>query len=444
MNAWRNWLPSKQTALQRISAAVAGTVLVYGLIYHQAALVGLSAVALCFALRRVGGEAASMNESHVANRSRPPAIELPTGGEDKARNTPSVAQRAEARNAHSLERSGSAGAPASTDAFVEALLADDRYALLLRAETKQHLTHAQILRAVRQLDEAMALVPAGRVLLGQLAEQSHSVCGGGDVDPKLALRNLVVVEPVYLDRYCVTNEQFQKFVDAGGYEQLEFWHEESLPALLDFMDQTGYPGPRFWSDGQHPNGEQRLPVVGISWFEAWAYARWVGKRLPSDAEWTKAGAWPVESAPGRIAQRRYPWGESFDVRRAHLFGSGSLAPVAVDELPGGVSVGGIHQLIGNVWEWTSTPLGELGDPTLHVSESVMSVRGGAFDTYFENHATCHYQSGEQALSRRPNIGFRLGLPMRDLAACLETPPEQYAEVRLTPDDQEAELMSTPG
>ena len=293
----------------------------------------------------------------------------------------------------------------------------------LRPETKQHLTQLQVVRAIRQLDECMALVPAGRVLLGQLAEQSHSACGPIDTDPKLIERNLVDVAPVYLDRFCVTNEEYQRFLDAGGYEQLEFWHEEALPALLDFVDQSGTPGPRFWTDGQFLSNEQRLPVVGISWFEAWAYARWVGKRLPTDAEWTKAGAWPVESAPGRIAQRRYPWGESFDVRRAHLFGSGQRGPVAVDEYPGGTSVGGIHQLIGNVWEWTATPLHELSDASLHVSESVMSVRGGAFDTYFENQATCHFQSGEHSLSRRRNVGFRLALPMSDLEAKSDESPE---------------------
>ncbi len=305
------------------------------------------------------------------------------------------------------------GSPHSADALVDDLLATGRYALLLRPETKQHLTQVHIVKAIRQLDEAMALVPAGRVLLGQLAEQSNSSCGMTDVDPKLAKRNLVKIESVYLDRYAVTNEEYQQFVDSGGYEQLEFWQEEALPALLDFVDQTGAPGPRHWSDGQYGPGQQRLPVVGVSYYEACAYARWVGKRLPSDAEWTKAGAWPVESSPGRVAQRRYPWGESFDTRRAHLFGSGNTGPVAVDEFPGGVSVGGIHQLIGNVWEWTSTPLVELGDPTLHVSEAVMSIRGGAFDTYFENQATCHYQSGEHPLARRANIGFRLALPMSD-------------------------------
>ena len=150
--------------------------------------------------------------------------------------------------------------PLSTDALVDELLATRRYALLLRPETKQHLTQLHVVRAIRQLDEAMALVPAGRVLLGQLAEQSNSACGPTDIDPKLAERNLVSVEPAYLDRFCVTNEEYQQFVDAGGYEQLEFWHEEALPALLDFVDQTGAPGPRYWSDGQYR--ERRAAAAG--------------------------------------------------------------------------------------------------------------------------------------------------------------------------------------
>jgi gamma-glutamyl hercynylcysteine S-oxide synthase len=381
-------------------SAIAAIVFTCGLLWQNASLLGCGAVVLCLALRR----AAPAEDQSPSATSR--AIE-------RKRQDTSESPRAESRP-RIIERPQSSSPPSSTDALVDELLANGRYALLLRPDTKQHLTQLQVVRAVRQLDEAMALVPAGHVLLGQLAEQSNSAWGGTDADPKMTQRNLVSVETVYLDRYCVTNEDYQRFVDAGGYEQLEFWHEEALPALLDFVDQTGAPGPRFWSDGQYHNGEHHLPVVGVSWYEAWAYARWVGKRLPSDAEWTKAGAWPVESAPGRIVQRRYPWGESFDVRRAHLYGSGNRGPVAVDEFPGGTSVGGVHQLIGNVWEWTATPLAELGDPLLHVAESVMSIRGGAFDTYFENQATCHFQSGENALARRHNIGFRLGLPMSDL------------------------------
>jgi formylglycine-generating enzyme required for sulfatase activity len=393
----RNWT-------QWLSAAVAATAFLCGLLWQSATLLGGGAVALCIVLRRLNVRSEIQSPGKRRSEERPYSEQPP------------VHQR--------LQQNPS---PVSTDALVDELLATRRYALLLRPETKQHLTQLHVVRAIRQLDESMALVPAGRVLLGQLAEQSHQACGPTDTDHKLIERNLVGVEPVYLDRHCVTNEDFQRFVDSGGYEQLEFWHEEALPALLDFVDQTGAPGPRYWVDGQYLSNEHRLPVVGISWYEAWAYARWVGKRLPTDAEWTKAGAWPVESAPGRIAQRRYPWGESFDVRRAHMYGSGQRGPVAVDEFPGGTSVGGIHQLIGNVWEWTATPLCELSDSSLHVSEAVMSIRGGAFDTYFENQATCHFQSGEQSLSRRRNIGFRLALPMSDLEAKGDEPQQAAGE-----------------
>jgi iron(II)-dependent oxidoreductase len=411
MTRWRFWHTFHRHGAYWPVAAVSAIVLISGMLWHQPILLGVGAVLVCLLLRRVGTD----NEQNPSPHNDELPEQLAAHHHARPANGPPPGADPDPPHARRAAKSSLRGnAPKSMESLVDELLAENRYALLLRPETKHHLTQAQIMRAVRQLDEAMALVPAGRVLLGQLAEQSNSTCSAADTDPRLASRHLVAVAPVYLDRYCVTNEQFQQFVDAGGYEQLEFWHEEALPALLDFVDQTGVPGPRFWSDGQFQNGTQRLPVVGVSWYEAWAYARWVGKRLPTDAEWTKAGAWPVESAPGRIAQRRYPWGESFDVRRAHLYGSGHAGPVAVDDFPGGVSVGGIHQLIGNVWEWTTTPLAELGDPTLHVSESVISIRGGAFDTYFENQATCHYQSGEHPLSRRANIGFRLALPISDL------------------------------
>jgi iron(II)-dependent oxidoreductase len=408
---------SIRTASLWAMAAIAVAVFVCGLLWQNASLLGVGASILFLVLWRVGSDAAPQNASGERR-------ERTEGGarhraREEAQGSPADSDEALAAGFPSRDTS-----PKSTDGLVDELLANGRYALMLRPETKQHLTQFQVMRAIRQLDESMALVPEGRVLIGQLAEQSSSACGPMDVDPRLTQRNLVKVSAVYLDRFCVTNAEYQRFVDSGGYEELEFWHEEALPALLDFIDQTGAPGPRYWRDGQYPNDEQRLPVVGISWFEAWAYARWVGKRLPTDAEWTKAAAWPVESAPGRIAQRRYPWGESFDVRRAHLYGSGHQAPVPVDEFPGGMSVGGIHQLVGNVWEWTASPLGEVADTGLHVSESIMSIRGGAFDTYFENQATCHFQSGEHALARRRNIGLRLALPMSDLEVTNAAEPEQ--------------------
>jgi iron(II)-dependent oxidoreductase len=425
-----------QIAARWSIVAIAVSVFVCGFLWQNANLLGVGAAILCFTLRRAWDRGTNNAPDHSQkNTKRGDTRDFRSVREDVSEGQP-------ANESNPFDGSSPRNfPPKTTDALVDELLVGGRYALMLRPETKQHLTQHQIMRAIRQLDEAMALVPAGRVLVGQLAELSNSACGQTEIDPKLTRRNLVMVAPIYLDRFCVTNAEYQRFVDAAGYEQLEFWHEEALPALLDFVDQSGAPGPRYWSDGQYPPEDQQLPVVGVSWYEAWAYARWVGKQLPSDAEWTKAAAWPVESAPGRVAQRRYPWGESFDVRRAHLYGSGHGAPVPVDEFPGGTSVGGIHQLIGNVWEWTSTPLADVADPTLHVSESVMSVRGGAFDTYFENQATCHFQSGEHALSRRRNVGFRLALPMSDLETTTinddqiklpdaQDPPEQPAELLL--------------
>jgi formylglycine-generating enzyme required for sulfatase activity len=416
----KSFLVRKSTS-QMGTAIIAATVFSGGLWWHHAELLGGGAVGLCVAFRAFGERVEEERRTTPLGRSRP-----------RTRPAEPV-ERADAPQPGWLAEPEFAGLPDSPDALVDELLASGRYALLLRPEMSQHLERGHIVRAVRHLDEAMGLVPAGRVLLGPLAEQSSTSGGAVDADPKTSERFLHRVAALYLDRYPVTNEQFQQFLDAGGYEKLEYWDEESLPALLDFVDQSGQPGPRFWIEGRHGTNEERRPVVGVSWYEATAYGRWVGKRMPVDAEWTKAGAWPVESAPGRIAQRRYPWGESFDIRRANLWGSQRKEPVDVDEYSDGSSVGGIHQLVGNVWEWTSSALGVTVEPTFHVPETYKSVRGGAYDTYFENHATCHYQSGEHPLARRHNIGFRLALPMATLevAETHESPGETTAQTSVT-------------
>ena len=307
----------------------------------------------------------------------------------------------------------------NTTNLVESMLAAGRYALLLRPETAPHLASADYHRALDRLDEEMALVPAGSVLQGLAAERATL----GQATEKIAgeandADAMAHVKACYFDRRAVTNADYRQFVEAGAYDQLEFWPEEALPALFDFVDGTGVPGPRFWCDGHYLAGEGRLPVVGVSWYEAVAYARWVGRRLPSDAEWTKACAWPIESSPGRVAQRRYPWGEAFDARRANLWcaGYGGLAPV--DDFAEGASVGGLEQMVGNVWEWTLDALDEATPRAVRFPGALRSIRGGAFNTYFENQATCHYQSGEHPLARRANIGFRLALDMTNLASPL--------------------------
>jgi iron(II)-dependent oxidoreductase len=297
---------------------------------------------------------------------------------------------------------------------VDQMITDGRYALLLRPQICGDLTQPQFERSYQLLEEEMALVPTGEVgiELADFADFSHD--HRNDEVPEAVVR----VESFYMDRYLVTNEQFQAFVDAGAYAQSSIWDAEVLPAVLDFVDKTGQPGPRFWSNGRFPSGKGRHPVVGVSWYEACAYARWTGKRLPTDAEWVKAAAWPVALGTSTRRQRRYPWGQSMDRERANLWAASTGGTVAVDEYPEGVSVGGVYQLIGNVWEWT------LGDFDPGFSEvpsdetdqaALKNIRGGAFDTYFENQATCQFASGEFPLARKHNIGFRCVLGSCDLA-----------------------------
>jgi len=301
-----------------------------------------------------------------------------------------------------------------SDSLIDIMLAEGRYALLLRPQVIDNLSDQHLNQTVVELQEAMAIVPRGQVVLEKTTDASDD--GRRDRDElERYHRRTVDVEPVFIDRYPVTNLEYQQFVDNGGYDEMAIWDEEVLPAMLDFVDRSGHPGPRRWREGHFTPGEENHPVVGVCWYEAVAYARWVGKRLPTDAEWYKAACWPVTISPGNWLQRMYPWGNAFERTRANVWGSGLDRIVAVDRFPEGMSVGGVHQLIGNVWEWMSGPFGSADDNSLALPVPMKSIRGGAFNSYFEKQATCQFQSGENPISRKDNIGFRLALGACDLA-----------------------------
>jgi len=304
------------------------------------------------------------------------------------------------------------------ESVVDEMLAQGRYALLLRPQLIGNLSPEQLARTRAALADGMGLVPEGFVTLRPPF-----------TDESAGEAPLLRLEAYYLDRYPVTNSQYAHFVASGGYEQMQIWDPEIWAALLDFVDTTGHPGPRNWKNGRFPRGEEHHPVAGVCWYEAVAYARWIGKRLPSDAEWVKAGSWPV-SIPGHpLLSRRYPWGEAMDRSRANLWGSGPGHTVSVLEFPSGVSVGGVHQLIGNVWEWTADAfnLNSTEAPTASVQTKMKSIRGGAFDTYLDGQATCQFQSADVALTRKHNIGFRCAIHLNDLADWREESADEVDE-----------------
>jgi len=144
-----------------------------------------------------------------------------------------------------------------------------------------------------------------------------------------------------MDRFEVTNREYQKFVDEGGYQKREYWKEKFIKdgkelsweqAMDLFRDPTGRPGPSTWEAGHFPLGQEDYPVSGVSWYEASAYAAFVGKSLPALGEWFKAA--PQETA-------RYSTNQS-------NFGGRGAEPVGASHAVGPY---GTYDLTGNVREW---------------------------------------------------------------------------------------------
>jgi iron(II)-dependent oxidoreductase len=125
-----------------------------------------------------------------------------------------------------------------------------------------------------------------------------------------------------------------------------------------------------------------------------------------------------------------------DRRKANVWGSGPGRIVPVDEFAEGVSVGGLYQLIGNVWEWTATNLDvdPAGEEECHSKPALLkTIRGGAFDTYFENQSNCQFASGENPILRKHNVGFRCALSVCDIAP----PPNPNSDRNAEPSSAEA-------
>lgn len=280
----------------------------------------------------------------------------------------------------------------------------ERYGHLLatRARWSVHPDAKAILETLNQaIDDAFALVPEG---FASIALTMNDAPGCPETDVETA--------PFLLARCAVTNAQFQKFIDAGGYEDLDLWPRDIWPHLIDFRDLTDEPGPRFWRHGRYDKPLADHPVVGVSYCEAAAYALWAGYRLPTEAEWQMAASWRIRSSANVL--RRYPWGDALDVRKCNIWASNVGHTVPVSRYENGVAPNGVRQLIGNVWEWTSDDLimtDAEGRPI--VGDMLLKcIRGGAFDTYFPLQATSTFRSGAASMSRAHNIGFRCAMDLR--------------------------------
>ncbi|MBN3456222.1 ergothioneine biosynthesis protein EgtB [Mycobacterium sp. DSM 3803] len=251
---------------------------------------------------------------------------------------------------------------------LDALPADDagfNFGLVISHENQHDETMLQALnlRKGPALLNAGASLPTGRP---GVAGTSVLVPGGPftlGVDALAEPHSLDNERPAHtvdvpsfrIGRVPVTNAEWRDFIDDGGYQQSRWWSERGWA----HRQEAGLVAPQFWNpDGSRvrfghiepiPADE---PVQHVTFFEAEAFAAWAGARLPTEIEWEKAAAWD----PVAGARRRFPWGTAEPDRRLANLGGDALRPAPVGAYPAGASAYGAEQMLGDVWEWTTSPL----------------------------------------------------------------------------------------
>ncbi|MCG9126519.1 formylglycine-generating enzyme family protein [Candidatus Poribacteria bacterium] len=190
--------------------------------------------------------------------------------------------------------------------------------------------------------EDMVLIPSGNFLMGNSGDNANS---------RETPVHTVDTDEFYIDKYPVTNEQFKAFVDenplwrkpsSGLWLDIQYWYEKGDQPSRFIYDKyhDGYY-LKNWKNNRFPLEKEDHPVTHVSWYAAMAYAEWVGKRLPTEAEWEKA-------ARGGMDGQKYPWGDIMDSKNANC------TEEAYRTTPKGkypANKFGIYDMVGNTWEW---------------------------------------------------------------------------------------------
>lgn len=207
----------------------------------------------------------------------------------------------------------------------------------------------------------------------------------------------VELDTFWIDKYEVTCAQYQKFLEdvrKSGHA----WCHSHEPAHKDHTPYHTYAWAlKFsWMGGQPPRGMADFPVVLVDWYDAYAFAKWAGKRLPTEDEWEVA----ARGGDGR----EYPWGNTFSLDKCNVGGQ----PLAVGTFPDGASPWGVFDLAGNVSEWTTTVYEPraLDSRTFVGRFGLPIIKGGSWD---DNSKTCRSSARDirrSPMYRSTTVGFR--------------------------------------
>ena len=236
-----------------------------------------------------------------------------------------------------------------------------------------------------QKEDNLVTIPAGTFWMGaQKTDKSGRNYDPEAFDQESPVRE-VKLKSFRMARFPVTVQEFSGFLRADGYKTEKHWQAGGFGTTRE---------PQGWAKQEkNPN----WPVVGVNWFEASAYCAWMGLRLPKEAEWERAARGPQSA--------RYPWGNEPALNQLCANYSRNVGhPSPEGRYPPGQSVEGIHDLLGNVWEWCSDWYGQ-------DSRELKVLRGGSW-YYNPQNVRVSYRSRSEPANRYNNIGFRCAGELR--------------------------------
>jgi formylglycine-generating enzyme required for sulfatase activity len=235
-------------------------------------------------------------------------------------------------------------------------------------------------------------IPAGNFTMGSTASDPNYQA---DELPQ----HTVYLDAYQISKYEITNSQYKAFMDAGGYSNSAYWTTDGWT----WRTTNSITEPYCWTSGEYNSGPAfpNHPVVGVSWYEAYAFCNWAGGTLPTEAQWEKA-------ARGTDA-RYYPWGSTWDASKCNSYYSTAPDTFAYSSPVGfftaGASYYGVYDMAGNVWEWCNDWYGSAyysdpganNNPPGPATGSYRVVRGGSFGV---SERFC------RSANRNNNNGFR--------------------------------------